>query len=126
MGRIVIEGKILTKGKEMITIDDEGLTINGGFYLPTVTLLGPVPWDCISSARAVRIMLDKYLWVVISDVPRLTEIMGEEAVQNCLLKVRKTGEMVLSIDLQLCKLKGLDPAALINERAKGILHAENA
>ena len=126
MERIVIEGKMLTKRKEMIIISDDGLTINGGYYFPTVTLLGPVPWDCISSARAVRVIFDKYLWVVISDVPGLTEIIGEEAVQKCLLKVRKTGEMVLSVDLQSCKLNGLDPAALINEHAKGIFHAENA
>ena len=126
MERIVIEGKMVTKGKEMIVIDDEGLTINGGFYTTTVTLLGPVPWDCISSARTHRLMFDKYLWIVISDVPKLTEIIGEEAVQKCLLKLRKTGEMVLSVDLQVCKLNKLDPAALINERAKGVFHAEDA
>ncbi|MDR1405549.1 MAG: hypothetical protein LBJ20_08305 [Candidatus Methanoplasma sp.] len=49
--------------KEMLIIDDEGLTLNSNI------MLGPIPWDCISGASILRIGFDKILSIHVKNNP---------------------------------------------------------
>jgi len=99
--------------KEVIIIDDEGLTLNGSI------MLGPIPWDCISGASVVRLGLDKTLNIYFTNIPRLEGIFGEKIVRKKVGRILKTGERAISIDLDFLKVKGIDVAALIQMRARG-------
>lgn len=108
--RVVVMGRVTARGKVMLVIEDQGLSANG---------FGPMPWDCVSGARTVKVLLDKGLYISISNVAKLNDIFGEENVYKKVATIRKTGERVINVDLQLCELNGIDPEALINERARG-------
>lgn len=100
-------------GTVMIVIEDVGLTIKGSI------LLGPIPWDCVSGASVLRTTTEKHMDVYISDVPELIGLFGEENVRKKVLIDKETGKGDILLSLDFCKLKGIDLAALINERAKG-------
>ncbi|MCL2607099.1 MAG: hypothetical protein FWD92_00875 [Methanomassiliicoccaceae archaeon] len=100
------------ENKEMMIIDDDGLTIRGDVSL------GPIPWDCILGAEIKRILFEKHLTVYLTDVSRMGMIFGEETIRKKVGK-GKDGERVISIDLTPCKLKGMDIEALIRERVAG-------
>jgi len=105
--------RMTRSGKEMMVIDNMGLTINSDI------MLGPIPWDCISDAKVVRILFEKHLYLTISDMPKMRGLFGEEAVRKKVGKNRKTGEDMIFMDLDLCKLRGINLEAIIKERAKG-------
>jgi len=108
--RVVIMGRLTTRGRIMLVIEDKGLSANG---------FGPIPWDCVAGARVAKVVLDKSLYISISNITKLNELFGEENVCKKVATIRKTGERVISVDLQLCELNGNDPEAQINTRAKG-------
>jgi hypothetical protein len=110
---LFISRRMTRSGKEMIVIDSMGLTINSDI------MMGPIPWDCISDAKVVRIIFEKHLYLTISDMPKMRGLFGEEAVRKKVGKNRKTGEDTLFMDLDFCKLRGIDLEALIKERANG-------
>ncbi|MCL2296657.1 MAG: hypothetical protein FWC29_06235 [Methanomassiliicoccaceae archaeon] len=62
--------------KEIIVIEDCGLTING------TVMLGPIPWDCVSRAELVRIALEKHLKIRLTNMSKLEEVLGKDEVQN--------------------------------------------
>ena len=101
------------KNKEMIVIDDTGLTINGG------VMLGPIPWDCISDAKVFRVLLEKHMTVSIVNIIKLQNLLGEETVHKKIQTDRTTGDKMIQVDLDLCKLRGIDIESLIKERAAG-------
>ena len=98
--------------KEIIVIDEEGLTLNGNI------ILGPIPWDCISDANVSRIGFDKILNIRITNIPKLENIFGENVIQQKVSMNRKTGKGQISIDLDLCKLHGIDLEKIINSHAR--------
>ncbi len=98
--------------KEMIILDHDGLTLNVDI------MLGPIPWDCISGAKVYRVMLEKKLNVYVADMPKLKSVFGEDVRKKVNVK-KKTGEMFFIVDLDICRLRGIDLEAQINQRAKG-------
>jgi hypothetical protein len=101
------------RNKEVIVIDDEGITVNDGIGL------GPIPWDCISGADMSRIVFDRYLNIHLKDVSKLENLFGEDSIRNNTGKNGKTGGRSISVCMSLCKLNGIDLEALILERARG-------
>ena len=97
--------------KEHIIIDDLGLTLNGSI------MLGPIPWDCVSSAKVSKAAKEKQLAVKITNISKLESIFGEEAVRKKVGNDPKTGERLILMDLGHFSL--YDPEKLINERAEG-------
>lgn len=99
--------------KEMIIIDEEGLTLNGNI------MLGPIPWDCITGAKIFRIGLDKLMNVYLTNMSKLECVLGENIIHQKVNLNKKTGEMHISFDLDLCKLSGINLEAIIKAHAKG-------
>ena len=105
----------MRNGKEMIVIDDFGVTLKSN------TMIGPIPWDCIMDAHVLRILFEKHLTVTISNVSKLEGFFGKETVRKKCFVDKETGIRGIHMDLDHCKLKGVDLEALINGRAKGTL-----
>jgi len=97
--------------KDMMIIDDEGLTLNGNI------LFGPIPWDCISGTSISRIGFDKILTIQVTNLPKLENIFGETVVHQKMNTNKKTGEKDISFGLDLCKLRGIDIEKIIEDRA---------
>ena len=113
---IILLGVAITRTrskKEIIIIGDEGLTINGNI------MLGPIPWDCVSGAKMIRILFDKHLIVNISNTSKMQDIFGEEAVRKKVGKKEGSNESTIFVNLDFCKLRGIDLATLIQGHAKG-------
>jgi len=71
---MLVYAKRINRRREMIVIDDLGITINANIIGPPIFLLtdllgrlpsnkddlmlGPIPWDCISGARVFRSFLE--------------------------------------------------------------------
>jgi len=100
-------------GKERITADDSGLTLNGEVNI------GPIPWDCISGASIRRVVFEKVLYVHLTNISLLEATLGEDAVRKKTERDKKTGGRFIKMDLFLYKLRGIDPAELIRKYAKG-------
>ena len=103
--------------KEIMIIDDDGLTINGNFFS------GPVPWDClpwdcIYGADVTSFFPEKKLIVYITNLYKIEKIFGPRAVRKKVGRT-KTGERAIFISFSCCKLKGIDIKGLILERATG-------
>ena len=106
--------------KEIIVIDDNGLMIRGNILLgPTAEDFGPIPWDCICGAETVSILIMKQLNVYITNASKMKAVFGEETMREVFGTRRRRGEMTIAVDLNICKLKGIDLEALIRERAAG-------
>lgn len=99
--------------KEMLVIDENGLTINGDIRL------GPIPWDCINGAELVRISLEKKLIVYITNISKMEMIFGREIIRKKVGKNRKNGKKAIFFELTLCRWKEIDLETLILERATG-------
>jgi hypothetical protein len=99
--------------REMIIIDNDGLTINGNISL------GPIPWDCIYGAKVNRILFEKQLVIDITNIPKMEKIFGTETIHKKIRKKRKADERVIIVDISPCKLRGIDLEALIRECATG-------
>jgi len=97
--------------KVMVIVDDEGLTLKGD------VMLGPIPWDCISGASINRVVFDKIMTVYLINMPKLESIFGSDSLYQKVNVNKKTGVNHISIDLDLCKLRGINLEALIKARA---------
>jgi uncharacterized membrane protein len=97
-------------GKEMIILDDNGLTLNGG------VMIGPIPWECIKDASIKRVLFEKRLRVDIVNLPKIWDVLGKETIKR-IHKNKKTGENAVTMDVDLCKLRGIDLPALIRKYA---------
>ena len=98
--------------KEIIIIDDEGLTLNGEITF------GPIPWDCISDVSISRMLFDKIMTIQITNMSKLESIFGETATRQIINVNRRTGEKRISFDLDLCKLRGIDLETIIKDRVR--------
>ena len=102
----------LRSKKEIIIIDEEGLTLNGNISF------GPIPWDCISDVSISRMLFDKIMTIQITNMSKLESIFGETATRQIINVNRRTGEKRISFDLDLCKLRGIDLETIIKDRVK--------
>jgi len=105
-------------GKEMIVLDDAGLTLNGD------VMLGPIPWDCVLDVRIRRILFDKTLEVELTNLPVLRDTFEKNDFGK-ICRDKKAGRSFVSMDLDLCKLRGIDLVSLIKMHAKGIRLSED-
>jgi len=99
-------------GKDMIILDDRGLTLNGE------VMLGPIPWDCVLGARIRRILFDRILEVELTNMLVLRDTFGKNDFGK-ICRNKKTGRGFVSMDLDLCKLRGIDLVSLIRMHARG-------
>jgi len=98
--------------KEIIIIDEEGLTLNGNFSF------GPIPWDCIYDVSISRMLFDKIMRIQITNMSKLENIFGETATRQIVNVNRRTGEKHISFDLDLCKLRGIDLETIIKNHVR--------
>jgi len=98
--------------KEIMVIDDMGLTLNDHITL------GPIPWDCISDAKTYRILFDKTLRIYVKNIPKLEGLFGETKIHQRVGVEKKNGRKCIIIDLDLCKLRGIDIVGIINDYAE--------
>jgi hypothetical protein len=104
---------VIIQGKEMIVIDKSGLTLNGHVKL------GIIPWDCISNVSVQHTLwAGNMMYVYVTNIPKLKDIFGEETVSNKVIDM-KTGEKIIQMEMNFCKLKGIDLETLIKDYANG-------
>ena len=97
--------------KEIIVIDDYGLTINGNLKL------GPIPWDCVLDATVIKKMFEKHLKIRLTNMSKFEGIFGKNAVRDKVEKNKKFGEKSIYVYLEQCDLLGIDIVSIINEHA---------
>ena len=97
--------------KEVIIVDDSGLTINGNVKL------GSVPWDFIINAEIETGYFLQTLVVYLTDREKLKSILGEHVIEK--VEKDRKGQWI-SADIRYCKLHGISLEAIINERAVGV------
>jgi len=100
---------VLRFEKEMIILDDAGLTLNGEIKL------GPIPWDCISDVSIRK--WSKVLSVGLTNMNKIVEIFGEDVIRDKIGAKRSNVRLEMMLDF--CKMKGIDLEALIKERING-------
>jgi len=105
---------IYSRRKEVIIMDDSGLTLVGA-----IGKFGPIPWDCISDATLGRELKigRRILTVKLTNVYKLIEIFGEDVITESF--GTNKSKLRLEIDLDNCKLRGIDVVARINEYKAG-------
>ncbi|MCL2607497.1 MAG: hypothetical protein FWD92_02930 [Methanomassiliicoccaceae archaeon] len=94
-------------GRNMITMDDSGLTLNHLKF-------GPVPWDLITKIRIHYSLRGTggTIYVYVTDIRRLNEILGEDVVR----KVIMSGRGDVSMEIGFFKRKAIEVETLMRER----------
>jgi len=109
-----------TGKKEMMVIDENGLTLRGD------TLIGPIlydcfiPWGSIYDADIVRkLFVGAQLVLYLTNLSKIEIISEKGKIREIVKNNKKTGEKIITIDLSYYWIKGIDLRALIRERAAG-------
>jgi hypothetical protein len=110
-GFVFITRRVSHGGKEMIVLDRFGLTLKGN------ARVGPLPWRCIKDASIFRMGLEKHLLIQFGTKDELETMLDSESIKRISFN-KKTGEGSVLMDIDLCKLRGIDLVSLIKERSR--------